>query len=338
MHRARLVIGCSALVLVAARAQPVPAQDAEQAPAEGAQAPAQDAQQAAAEDARQRAEALFAAGSELFQQWRFPEAEQKYREALTHAQHPVIVLYLARALDRQGDLVQAYETLQQALARGPASLPPEDARLAVELRADLESRLAQLEAHCDQPGTEVSLDGQPWFTAPGPARRMVRPGQHVLVARKAGYFPVTEVVSLIPGKQSRIDIRMSPDAIRVERRWPARTPWIVTGGGVAASALGGVLLWWGSRDYAAFADLLDACSGMLACEHVPTRRRDRGRLKEVLGTGALVAGGAAVVLGLAGVLFNQPIVHRSEPAGGLDIELAPLISDDASGLSARIRF
>lgn len=288
--------------------------------------------------ARKKAEALFAKGSTLFQQWQFVHAEEEYREALTHWEHPVIYLYLSRTLEKQGHLEGAYETLLQALGREPDLLSPEDAQVAEELRKALESLLAQIEVHCAEVGAEVLLDGVPWFTAPGPQRKMLRPGQHVLIIRKPGYFPVTEVATLLPGKQTQVEVRMSVDEIRIERRWQPWTPWTVVSGGVATSLLGGLLLRQAMNDYTAFGKALRTCEGKLSCNQLSSRRRDSGVWKDTIGTSMLIAGSAAAMVGLAGVLLNQPHSHRTEPTDAVKLDFAPLISGDGAGVSARLRF
>jgi tetratricopeptide (TPR) repeat protein len=304
------------------------------------------AQQPAAPDATQppaaqyrllQADERFAEGARLFKQWRFDEAEQKFREALIHWEDPLIHLYLSRALEKQGRLVEAHEALQPALRPGVESLPPEDVQVAEDLRQSLESRLAQIEVSCDVPGAEVSLDGEPWFTAPGRQLRMITAGQHVLIARKAGYFPVTEPVSLLPGKQTRIVLRMTADVVHVERRWQPWQPWAVAGSGFAVSLAGGLFLWQARSDYGDFRKGLAACKRE-PCDPITLRPRDSGVWKEYLGTGALITGGTVLVTGLAGVLLNQSRTRRSEPARGVELELAPLISGDTAGISIGIRF
>lgn len=327
MKRHRAMHGCAVLVLALALSAP--------SYAEPPRRP--EAQQNVTPIAQQKAEALFAQGSKLYQQWQFVHAEQKYREALTHWEHPVIYLYLSRTLEKQGHLESAYETLQQALHQDPKLLSREDAGVAGDLRTSLEARLAQIEVHCAEAGAEVLLDGVPWFRAPGPQRKMIRPGQHVIIARKAGYFPVTEVATLLPGKQTRVEVRLSVDEVRLERRWRQRTPWMVVAGGVTASLIGGMFLRQAMSDYADFEEEVTACEP-LVCKQVPIWRREGGAWREAVGTSMLLAGSAAVAIGLAGVLLNQPYSHRSEPKGGTKLDFAPLISGDGTGVSARIRF
>lgn len=345
LTRARHICTCTLMVLALrgpARAQPepdiTPPVTADDSPERLPSAP------------QRRAAALFAEGTALFKQWRFDEAEGKYREALAHWEHPIIHLYLSRALDKQLRLVEAHATLQQAMrqaqsqAQGQAQsherplLSPEDVQVAEELQKSLESRLAQVEVHCEVPGAEVSLDGEPWFTAPGRQRRMIGAGQHVLIARKPGYFPVTEPVSLIPGKQTRVVLRMTADVVHVERRWQPWQPWAVAGTGVAMSIAGGLFSRQARNDHAAFERAVAGCEQAI-CVQVPTRRRDIGERNDAIGTTALITGGAILAAGLAGVLINLPRFRRSEPTSReVELDLAPLVTGDTAGVSARIQF
>jgi tetratricopeptide (TPR) repeat protein len=282
---------------------------------------------------------LFAEGTALYKQWHFDKAEEKFREALAHWEHPIIHLYLSRALEKQGRLVEAHASLQQALRPGAEALPPEDVQVAEELQKSLESRLAQIDVSCDVPGAEVSLDGEDWFTAPGRQRRMTSAGQHVLIARKPGYFPVAEPVSLIPGKQTRVMLRMTADVVHVERRWQPWQPWAMAGTGIVMSLTGRWFRQQAASDYASFEKALDSCRQTISCQMVPTQRLDSGEWKEIVGTSSLVVGGTVVAAGLAGVLFNLPSTWRSEPASGVEkLDIAPMIAGDAAGISAQIRF
>lgn len=295
--------------------------------------------QGAPQQASSLAAERFAEGTVLFKQWHFDKAEEKFREALASWEHPLIHLYLSRALEKQGRLVDAHESLQDALRPGAEALPPEDVQVAEELQTSLESRLAQIEVSCDVPGAEVFLDGEPLFTAPGRQRRMMSAGQHVLIVRKPGYFPIAEPVSLIPGKQSRVVLRMTADVVHIERRWRPWQPWTVAGTGIAISLAGGLSLWQARNDYAAIQRELDACKGETSCGRISTRRLHRGEWKERIGTGALLVGGTVIAAGIAGVLLNLPRAWRSEPANGLEsLDIAPMVSGDTAGISARIQF
>jgi tetratricopeptide (TPR) repeat protein len=292
----------------------------------------------AAEQSSRLAEERFAEGTTLFKQWRFDKAEQRFRQALAHRNHPLIHLYLSRALEKQGRLVEAHEALQPAMRPGVGPpLSPKDVQVAENLQQSLESRLAQIEVHCDEPGAEIFLDGKPWFTAPGLMRRMIGADQHVLIARKPGYFPVTEPVSLLPAKRTRAVLRMTADVVRAERRWRPWQPWAVAGTGIAISLAGALFREQAASDYASFRDALDSC-WQPPCQFVPTQRFDSGVWKERVGTGALIIGGSALAAGLAAVLFNQPRIQGSKPAESVQYEMLPMAAGNTAGTSVRIQF
>jgi hypothetical protein len=280
----------------------------------------------------------FAEGTRLFKQWRFGDAERAFREALTHADHPIIYLYISRTLEKQGRLLEAHEALEQALRPHVEPLPPREVEVAEQLRSSLESRLAQIEVHCDVPGAEIALDGEHWFTAPGPQRRMTNAGQHVLVARKPGYFPVAEAVSLIPGNRTRVVLRMTADVVHLSRRWQSWQPKAVTTAGMVVSVAGWLVLWHAKDGYAAIQEDLDGCSP--ACDlRGLTARYDDALRNERIGTGVLLTGSMIVAAGLAGMLLNLPQSRRAEPAAGVEsLDIAPMISGDTAGVSLWLRF
>jgi tetratricopeptide (TPR) repeat protein len=280
----------------------------------------------------------FAEGTRLFKQWRFGDAERAFREALTHADHPIIYLYLSRALEKQGRLLDAHEALEQALRPHLEPLPPREVEVAGQLRSSLDSRLAQIEVHCDAPGAEIAFDGEHWFTAPGPQRRMTNAGQHVLVARKPGYFPVAEPVSLIPGNRTRVVLRMTADVVHLSRRWPSWQPKAVTTAGMVVSVAGGLFLLQARADYAAIQKDLDACPSYCDLRGLTGRYED-ATWNERIGTGVLLTGSMLVAAGLAGMLLNLPQSRRAEPADGVEsLDIAPMISRDTAGVSLWLRF
>lgn len=226
-----------------------------------------------------------------------------------------------------------------ARAQEPALGPAVEALPSEDVQVIKKTWMAQIEVSCDVPGAEISLDGEPLFTAPGRQRRMVSAGQHVLSARKPGYFPVTEPVSLISGQQTRVVLRMTADVVHVERRWQPWQPWAVHSTGVVTSLVGGILMWKARNDYAAIQSKLDACQPGSRCDQIPQRRLDQAIWSERIGTGALITGGTLVAVGLAGVLLNLPNTRRSEPAGDVEkLDISPIISGDTAGVSVLFLF
>ncbi len=148
--RAALVLGMLALSGTARAEPPTPQ-------------PSATAWLDASPDDQQAARALFIEGRRLFARWQLIEAEGRYRAALARWRHPIIYFYLSQVREQQGDLVDAYENLHEALRHEPVPFSAEERRLAGALREGLEARLARIEVACEQAGAEVWLDGELWF-------------------------------------------------------------------------------------------------------------------------------------------------------------------------------
>lgn len=293
--------------------------------------------------------ALFEEGLTLQRQWLLPDAAARYEQALARWDHPKIRFYLGRTQEKMGDLVNAYENLRLALRWGLDSFPPADARLAGEMLRRLEAGLSRIDVRCDEPGAEVFLDGRPWFVGPGSKQAMVRPGEHAVIARKAGFSTVTRSVSLVPGKRARINIWLSPETIvrgRLERWQPWHT-WTVIGTGAALMLAGGVLEWQAARDYRQYEQrFLAVCAGQEQCKPYDSEEGDpgmqdtlrRARWENRSAVATFTVAGLALTAGAALRWLDRPQPHRNQDTGGFDIEFAPLVTPDSAGLSLGGRF
>ncbi|XXX78394.1 hypothetical protein WMF30_06445 [Sorangium sp. So ce134] len=295
------------------------------------------------EERKQKAEQLFQEGRVLHRSAILAGARAKYEEALRYWEQPELRVYLGRVLMGSGLPLLAYENLQKALKWGPGALEP---RLEAEARASMSElmrrELAVIEIRCDEPGAAVLLDGKPWFVGPGAARRLVLPGEHVVTARKKGYYPVAKPVVVLAGKRASGTLRLSADATITERRWQAAwAPWAVVGAGGALALLGAGLTWQANVHHGeAERELQGAFRRACGPECAPSdgRAYDRGLLENRIAIGAFVAGGAALIAGGVLVTMNWPRSYRTDDRGDVEIELAPAVSDSAAGLSTRISF
>ncbi|WP_438016708.1 hypothetical protein WMF18_38870 [Sorangium sp. So ce315] len=244
----------------------------------------------------------------------FAEARVKYEEALAAWEHPNLRLYLARVLTRIGLPLLAYENLRLALRWGPGTLAPEkeqEARAA--MRALMEHELAAIEIRCDEPGAAVLLDDKPWFVGPGTERRMVTPGEHVVIVRRDGYSTIVKPILIIAGKEASGRFTRRVDTVIGQPPWPAWIPWTVVGAGAALGVAGGGLMWSGAADKG------NQGGGDLA-------------------TGAFVAAGATMITGTVLLLMNRPQVHRVHDRGEVKVELRPIPSLGPGGLPTRLVF
>ncbi|WP_434047821.1 MULTISPECIES: hypothetical protein [Sorangium] len=303
-----------------------------------AEAPLPPWHQGISEERKQRAQSLFAEARELHRRMMLAEARAKYEEALAAWDHPELRLYLGRALRSIGLPLLAHENLRLSLRWGPGSLDPEleqEARAA--LRALVERELAAIEIRCDEPGAVVLLDGQPWFVGPGAERRMVLPGEHVITARKNGYFTVVKPVVALAGKEASGQLALSVDTVVTRQRWAAWIPWATLGAGAALGVAGGVLAWRADADHRATQKhLQDICGS--GCEPLALAADEDSVLENRLAIGAFIAGGATVITGTVLLFMNRPQSTRTEDRGGVKVELRPAASLDAAWLSARFVF
>lgn len=294
--------------------------------------------QGVSEERKQRAQALFEEARELHRRVMLAEARTKYEEALASWEHPELRLYLGRVLASMGLPLLAYESLSLSLRWGPGWLAPElEQQARAAMRSLVEREIAAVEIQCDEPGAAVLLDGKPWFVAPGTGRRMVMPGEHVVVARKNGYFTVVRPILVSAGKEASGRLALGVDAVVTRQRWPAWVPWATIGAGAALGVVGGGLMWHsGTSHRSTDARLQKEC--VPSCAPSDSDEYGASVLENQLGIGALIAGGATVVTGTVLLFLNRPQSYRTEDPGGVKLELRPAASLGGAGLSARLVF
>ncbi|WP_437760931.1 hypothetical protein [Sorangium sp. So ce1389] len=318
---------------------PEQAQPAEQAPRSQQPASLRPWHQGVSEERRQKAAQLFQEAREFHRNLLLADARAKYEEALRHWEQPELRFYLGRVLMRIGLPLLAYENLQKSLQWGPGALAREvedEARAAVgEL---LQQELSVIEIRCDEPGAAVLLDGKPWFVGPGTERRMVLPGEHIVTARKTGYYVVVKPVVVLAGKHVLGMIEMSIDTTITERRWQAPwAPWAVVGAGAALGLLGGGLTWRASTHHDEAEQKLQRDCGP-KCEANDGSEYDQSILENRVAIGSFIGGGVALIAGGALVYMNRTRSYRTEDRGEVKIQLAPAVSAGVAGLSTRISF
>jgi len=88
---------------------------------------------------------LFNEGNNLLRDALFPKAAEKYREALTHWEHPAIYYNLALALVNLDQPVEMYDALDKAMAFGAAPLDADKYDRAKGYKILVEKQLALVE-------------------------------------------------------------------------------------------------------------------------------------------------------------------------------------------------
>lgn len=307
-------------------------------------------QRGVSERARQAAEREFLAGNELFERAEYAAAAARYREALAAWAHPGIQFNLAVCLIHLDRPIEAYDMVQATLRYGREALPGHFDE-ATNYERLLRDRIATLEVVVPepQPGTVVTLDGEPLLPAPaaaarssspppsprapsGAARvvRRLAPGRHALVARRPQYETWSKDLVLAPGEVTREVIVLRAPRTRTVRRWSAAMPWWVVGAGGAAVAAGTAGLLLGNANLRAVtAEVTQQCPPPMGCrDGLPSglaADRDRAELEQRAGVTLLAAGAAAVATGVVLLVLNQPrqVLDSSAVTPGVAIHVTP---------------
>lgn len=290
---------------------------------------------------QEAARALFEAGNALLRDSIFVGGAEKYKEALTHWDHPAIHYNLVLALLNLDQPIEVYQHLQKAMKYGAAPLGDDKLQQAKAYMSLVQKQLARVDIRCDLAGAKVVMDGRPLFTAPGHYQELVRAGPHTIVATREGYLTRETSPSLAPGKTTTLDLVLysSEDLTRYKRRWASWIPWTVVGAG-AAVALGGGLLHLGARsDFQKFDQGIIDCGGCVPSSDVQSQYDGGNRLQK-MAIASYIVGGAAIAAGATLAYLNRPQAYRvtAEELDKKEVAVVPVIAPGTGGLMAMVRF
>lgn len=271
-----------------------------------------------------RALELYVEGNGEFAESRFAQALAKYRDAISHWDHPAIRFNMTVCLIHLGQPIDAREHLEKSLAYGPVALGAEAHAQAITYRKLLDAQLSLLTISCAEPGAQVTLDGKPLFIGPGTATRYLLPGAHQVAATKAGLQADLQMLTLSPAVPATIELR--PELARATppqlvRRWATWKPWTVLGSGGALVAAGAIAYLAADRTFEDYDRGVEAycpmgCSAAMLAEHGGlARTKDRAEFEQVAAFSLFSVGGVVAVAGVIGLFWNQPRVRvRPRPA------------------------
>jgi hypothetical protein len=336
--------------LVLASTAPIAAQPAgEPPPAPPPPSPQDDekpwAKGVSAEE-QKTANALFKEGNALLRDSFFVKAVEKYREAVSHWDHPAIHYNLAIALINLDQPIEVYTSLEKAMRYGTAALDQEKIELGERYKKLIEQQLAWVTVSCTEDGAQVAIDGKQVFACPGEQETMLRAGEHTVTAAKPGFETAAVTRVFAGGSRETVALKLyRPEELTAyERRFPAWLPWAVTGAGVVIAGIGGLVHSSAISDYGAFDDWARACEEEtnMACAVTPEAQdlRDGGDSKQNVAGVMYVVGGLALATGVTLVLLNRPRPYRIdvESAGPTGVTLVPVVSPEGAGISAAFRF
>jgi hypothetical protein len=289
-------------------------------------------------DQEAKARQLLADGNVLFANDRHSEALKKYEAALAEYDHPKIRFITCRTLINLGRPLEALENIEAALKWGRPGLEEyyDDAQT---YKLSLENQVATLQVSCTQDGVSITVDGQPFLSCPGQKSIRVKPGPHQVVGKKPGFLPVTEDLVAAGGQASPVAIKLQTfDEVAITvRRWDRWKPWAVVGGGAVVGGVGVLLELQARSSRDEYAELLaDNCSEEPCEADFGRSIFNRARLEHGIALSAMIVGGAAVVTGVAGVIFNRP--RQELPEQSDRPQVVPTITGNSAGLSISGRF
>ena len=294
--------------------------------------------------------ALFREGNAALKDGVFGDAATKYREALTHWDHPAIHYNLALSLRSLDQPLEQREHLVAAMKFGAEPLDAakfSNAKLMLEI---VEKQLARVQIRCTEPGAQVVMDGKQLFSAPGQFDDFVRPGPHSIVATKSGFLTYQASKSLPFGEVSSFEIKLfkATDLTKYKRRWSQGVPWGVVVAGAVVGLAGGGLHYGAKASYDDFDQSVAKLGGSVATADL-TSKRSRGDAMQGVAYACYGVGGAALVAGVVLLYMNRLIPYQDtapapeapkKPGEKADPawSIAPLLGPDTQGVSATIRF
>ena len=261
---------------------------------------------------RVTASALFEEANQLFGEESHAAALEKYKQAITLWQHPLIQLNMAVTLVRLDRILEAADLLDAALRFGQSPYPTtEEYRLAVDYQKLVGASVGTVEATCSKADTHVLLDGKPWFSCPATKQRRVLAGEHVVHAQSKGFVPSARRVVVAGGATVREQIELVPvdAAVTLVYPTPRWIPWTVLGAGLAIAASGVALYFDGKSGIDQYEqDLTNRCPNGCVSSMVSDLERDRDRavLEGRISIGVMITGGAAAVAGVVWASLNRP--------------------------------
>jgi hypothetical protein len=284
---------------------------------------------------------LFNAGNQEFAESRFAQALGKYREAIRHWDHPAIRFNITVVLINLGQPVEARENLARTLVHGAAPLGAATYAQAQTYQKLLDAQLGHARITCQEPGATVTLDGKLLLTSPGSVDLFLLPGEHQVVATKAGFITASKMLILVAGKLTAYDIAIEAKAVpRDVRRWAQWKPWAIVGSGGAIGVVGMVVYTLAGKQFAAHDRLVankcgSGCTADVVAMYPEIRRRkSHAENEQIVAFSLLSAGGAVVVAGLVAVVMNQ---SRLQLAPRRPVPAIALIPDGLE-VSANWRF
>lgn len=288
-------------------------------------------------DGTAEADARFRRGVELYNETDYGAALTEFRRAYALAPAYQVLYNVAGACYQLRDYACALRAFERYLTDGGAQIAA-DRRAEVERDvAVLRGRVATVALSTSVPDVEIAVDDVPVGRTPLAEPLLMSAGRRRIVAAAAGRPAVTRVIDVAGGDQVELKLDIpdahaqpavsagprpvapSPEqpgppidrAPRRERSVPV-LPWIATGALAAGAAVTGVLALGASSAYGA--ELGDYPGDARAIERERTRTRTLALTADLLTGAAVLVGGVALYLTVAGRAERPGGAHASLPS------------------------
>ena len=294
--------------------------------------------------------AMFHDGNVQLNDGLFAKAADKYKEALSHWDHPAIHYNLALALMNLDQPIEAYDNFQMAVKYGEAPLQSKDKfDNAKNYMVVLDKEIGEVEVTCNKKGAKVAVDGREVFVAPGTYKGKVRVGKHTFVATLEGHPTQVDAPYISSGAPFRIELKLYTVAelTRYRRKWDATwMPYAVFGAGAVIAGVGALSELHSSdkyrdydRDVAKCNDVNTGCANSSALKNI----RSAGDEYKTAGFVLYGVGAAAAAVGITMWYLNRPESYQIRPEDMAPpvepaVTVTPVVSPQFAGAALSGRF
>lgn len=311
---------------------------------------------------RDAARTAFQSGVESYSAQRYAEALESFQAAYRIAPHPSVRVNMANCYEGLGRPVEALNHFERFLieAENPAPAQDREVRAAI---ARLQQLVGEVFFDVEPDGATVTIDGETTLTAPILDGVKLSAGTHTIRATRPGHIPYEERIEIEGGARRELPVYLEAGSVGVGvgvggvetvveepaeeegggGRIRLTKPVLIAGGATAVlgvSALIVGLMAIGSNSSFDEA-VVDSNNPMLSrAERANARQRGldaeskangRALVADILGVGALLAGGATVVF----LLLSR---NSDEDDDVARTTLSPTVSPERVGLQLQGSF
>lgn len=287
---------------------------------------------------------LFKEGNIALKEPNFPRAVAKYREALSHWDHPAIHYNMALALLNLDQPVETHEQFVASLKYGAAPLDSDKFDQATRYKGMLERQLAGVDIRCNMEGATVKLDGKLLYVAPGRYTGLTTAGPHSILATKEGYI-TNELSMPLPAGETKVfelNLMTTDDLTEYKRLWPQYVPYVVLIAGVAVAGAGLAMHLGANGLMRTYDTAVSRCASEMpfqgGCRLTPelASQKQSADILQGAAIGGYIAGGALAAVGTILLYVNRLQPYRISvgvTSGQRTLTLLPFIGPSGGGVA-----